>query len=80
MHPCAARWKRPAGTSDATPCRALCAVQGWRIEVDAYPQLTSVGAWRGGRDNVPTYGGYYTKADVRALLQHSLVRMLTRVQ
>ncbi len=37
------------------------------MEVHAFPQLTSVGAWRGGRDGVPTYGGFYTQDEVQAL-------------
>jgi len=48
--------------------------QGWRIEIDRYPRLTSVGAWRqeagaagfDPRTGKPTlYGGYYTKAQIR---------------
>lgn len=36
------------------------------MEVHAFPQLTSVGAWRGGCDGVPRYGGYYTQDEVPA--------------
>lgn len=39
--------------------------QGWRIEVLKYPQLTNVGAWRGGCEGVPRYGGYYTQDEAR---------------
>lgn len=39
-------------------------LQGWRVEVRAFPQLTNVGAWRGGFDGVPRYGGYYTQDEV----------------
>lgn len=35
--------------------------QGWRIEIDKYPKLTTVGATRSNSWNVdPVYGGYYT--------------------
>lgn len=44
--------------------------QGWRIEIDQYPRLTEIGAWRddgaGG-----TYGGYYTKEDVRGVVAYA---------
>ena len=42
----------------------MSSLQGWRVEVHAFPQLTSVGAWRGGRDGVPHYGGFYTQDEV----------------
>lgn len=48
-------------------------MQGWRVEVHAFPQLTSVGAWRGGRDGVPRYGGYYTQDEVCTGLWHKVV-------
>lgn len=44
--------------------------QGWRIEVEGYPELTRTGAWRtdqgGGR-----YGGYYTAEDVIRVVKHA---------
>lgn len=65
--------------------------QGWRIEIDAYPRLTEVGAWR-----VPAgpaaaaeidpetgeprrYGGYYTKAEVREIVAYAAKRHVTIV-
>jgi hexosaminidase len=48
--------------------------QGWRIQIDRYPRLTSVGAWRqeagaagmDPRTGKPIlYGGYYTKEQIR---------------
>src|SRR5690606_38530087 len=34
--------------------------QGWRIQIDQYPKLTEVGAWRtDGKGGM--YGGFYTK-------------------
>lgn len=53
------------------PLQWMSTVQGWRIEVLKYPQLTNVGAWRGGRDGVPCYGGYYTQ-DEACSLCHAL--------
>jgi len=66
--------------------------QGWRIEIERYPRLTEVGAWR--RDtraghendveNNPNYdgiphGGYYTKADVRRVIEFAAKRHITVV-
>ena len=56
--------------------------QGWRIAIDVLPRLTSVGAWRDDpaaaalhHDAVPTrdgrYGGFYTKAEVRRVVEHA---------
>jgi len=54
---------------------------GWRIEIKAYPRLTSIGAWsvsRTGRygtfepekAEVPaTYGGFYTQDDLREIVK-----------
>lgn len=43
--------------------------QGWRIEIEKYPQLTKVGAFRDGHGftskNKAVYGGYYTKDEIR---------------
>jgi len=50
--------------------------EAWRLEIDAYPQLTEIGAWRGhgkalppllGSGPQPT-GGYYTKNAVRQIV------------
>lgn len=50
--------------------------EGWRVAIDAYPELTEIGAWRGhdlpltpllGSGAAPT-GGYYTKAAVREIV------------
>lgn len=51
--------------------------QGWRLEIDAYPLLTEVGAWRKdvhGEGNGTRYGGYYSKEDVREIIEHAKVR------
>jgi hexosaminidase len=57
--------------------------QGWRIEIERYPRLTDVGAWRKEsplghqRDNVHDgvrHGGYYTQAELRDLVRYAAVR------
>ncbi len=47
--------------------------QGWRIEIDRYPKLTEVGAWRNETDG-STYGGYYTKQDIRDVVEYAASR------
>jgi hexosaminidase len=50
--------------------------EAWRVEIDAYPQLTAVGAWRGHGLKVPALlgsgpeaaGGYYSKAAIREIV------------
>jgi hexosaminidase len=50
--------------------------EAWRIEIEAYPQLTKIGAWRGHGLPVPPLlgtgpeksGGYYSKAAVREIV------------
>ena len=50
--------------------------EAWRVEIDAYPELTEVGAWRGHGLAIPPLlgtgagrtGGYYTKAAVREVV------------
>jgi hexosaminidase len=55
--------------------------QGWRLEIRKYPRLTSVGAWRTPATASPlepararSYGGFYTQADVRALVAYAARR------
>ncbi|KAI9206918.1 glycoside hydrolase superfamily [Polychytrium aggregatum] len=54
--------------------------QGWRIQIDRFPRLTEVGAWRydptveGGQ-----YGGYYTKDDIRAVVDKASLLGITIV-
>ncbi|HJP67255.1 MAG TPA: beta-N-acetylhexosaminidase [Sphingomicrobium sp.] len=54
--------------------------QGWRIEIDRYPRLTSVGGWRqeaGAAGFDPKtgkkllYGGFYTKAQIRQVVRYA---------
>ncbi|GAA4917718.1 beta-N-acetylhexosaminidase [Streptomyces coeruleoprunus] len=57
--------------------------QGWRIEIERYPRLTEVGAWRartkrGHRasplwDDTP-HGGFYTRDDIREIVAYAAER------
>ena len=50
--------------------------EAWRVEIDAYPALTKIGAWRGHGLPVPALlgsgpeptGGYYSKAAIRDIV------------
>jgi hexosaminidase len=62
--------------------------QGWRIQIDRYPRLTSIGAWRqeagaagiDPRTGKPiSYGGYYSKADIRSVVAFARRRHVTIV-
>ena len=58
--------------------------QGWRIEIKKYPKLTEVGAWRdskvlGWGDVKPDgqrYGGYYTRKDVKEIVEYAKERFI----
>ena len=59
--------------------------QGWRIELDVYPRLTEVGAWRNGtmiggdwdsNDGIE-YGGFYTRDEIRDLIEYADARGIT---
>ena len=61
--------------------------QGWRIEIEKYPRLTQVGAYRSETlleknhdpyigDGIP-YGGFYTKDEVREVVAHAERRYVT---
>lgn len=62
---------------------------GWRIQIDAYPELTRTAAWRPQRrwtdwsaagaeycheGDSGAYGGYYTKDDIRELVKYAAER------
>ena len=57
---------------------------GWRIEIDNYPELTKTAAWRVDRRHEPwkewspikenekaTYGGFYTKEDIKEIIKYA---------
>ena len=57
--------------------------QGWRIEIEKYPRLTEVGAWRdstqlggyrGKTFDPHRHGGFYTKQDIREVLAYAKAR------
>ncbi len=60
--------------------------QGWRIEIKKYPNLTTKGAWRNGtiegrypgtaNTNV-RYGGFYTKDELKEIVQYAADRYIT---
>lgn len=51
--------------------------EAWRVEIDAYPRLTDIAAWRGFGLALPPLlgsgpektGGFYSKADIKALVE-----------
>lgn len=58
--------------------------QGWRIEIDAFPRLTEVGAWRKETvveknlnpyigDGIP-HGGFYSKNEIREIVVYAAER------
>ena len=58
--------------------------QGWRIEIKRYPELTKIGAWRtppdAGKYGEPKrYGGFYTQAQIRAVVAYAAARHVTIV-
>ncbi len=63
--------------------------QGWRIQIDAYPRLTEVSAYRDqtqiGHGNDPfrgdgeRHGGFYTKEEIRDIVAYAQARYITVV-
>lgn len=62
---------------------------GWRLQIDSYPRLTDCAAWRIGEvyheweaggylysdaDNPRSYGGFYTKDDIREIVAYAAER------
>ena len=48
--------------------------QGWRIEIDKYPKLNTVGSWR--EDSTGKYGGFYTKEEIREIVKYAKERYI----
>src|SRR4029453_4647681 len=66
--------------------------QGWRVEIEAYPRLTEIGAWgdetmvgkmsRGQKDfeyDGKRHGGFYTKDELREIVAYAADRGITVV-
>ena len=62
---------------------------GWRIEIAKYPLLNDIGSWRVDRDNQPwgeadpageneprTNGGYYTKEEIKEIVDYAAERYI----
>lgn len=47
--------------------------QGWRMEVEALPKLTQIGAWRTEADG-SQHGGFYSKQDIREVVAYAQAR------
>ncbi len=58
--------------------------QGWRVQIDAFPLLTEIGAWRNEtvlpgqldpyRGDGKRYGGFYTKDEIREVVAYARER------
>jgi len=48
--------------------------QGWRIQIDSYPLLTEIGAWRMERGN--RYGGFYSREDIKEIVDYAEKRFV----
>ena len=67
--------------------------QGWRLEIEKYPKLTDLAAWRTDHTDRPwsyeveitsdpqknLYGGYYTRDDIREIVGYAAERFITIV-
>ena len=56
--------------------------QGWRIQINKYPELTAIGAWRTPASlhgDAPRYGGFYTQDEIRAIVRYAAQRYVTIV-
>ena len=47
-------------------CTVYVVLQGWRLEVKAYPRLTEFGSRRG-KEEAHMHAGFYTQAQVRGM-------------
>ncbi|MFC1734400.1 beta-N-acetylhexosaminidase, partial [candidate division KSB1 bacterium] len=50
--------------------------QGWRIEIEKYPQLTKLGSWRLD-SNSKKYGGFYSKREIKEIIKYAEARYIT---
>lgn len=50
--------------------------QGWRIAIDSFPKLTTVGAFRTETDG-SIYGGFYTKNQIKDIVAYATERAIT---
>jgi len=50
--------------------------QGWRVPIEAYPNLEKVGAWREEKTG-EQHGGVYTKDEIRAIVSYASDRCVT---
>lgn len=48
--------------------------QGWRIEIKSCPELTRIGAWRGGGESLE--GGFYTQDEIREVVDYAFERCI----
>ncbi len=49
--------------------------QGWRIEIQKYPRLTDIGAWRE-TENGEKYGGFYTQDQIQEVVEYAASRFI----
>ena len=56
--------------------------EAWRVELECYPNLTKLGAFRGYNEVIPPFygtgydknGGYYSRAEVKELIEYAKLR------
>ncbi|HVL38526.1 MAG TPA: beta-N-acetylhexosaminidase [Fimbriimonadaceae bacterium] len=62
--------------------------QGWRVQIEAYPKLTQIGSvrketmaghYREGRFDGKPHGGFYTRAELREIVEYAAERHITVV-
>jgi hexosaminidase len=63
--------------------------QGWRVEIQKYPKLTEISAWRNGtwmghhsaesHDDGIRHGGFYTQEQIREIVRYAAERHITIV-
>ena len=49
--------------------------QGWRIEIQKYPKLTEIGAWREAEGG-EKYGGFYTQDQIQEVVEYAKSRFV----